>query len=388
MIDSDDPRIRTVDFTPRISTDMLPRAPFPIIDCRTREEPGPGDPRLGGQAQFASIGPSQFQFMEKRYAAPLPLKPDPLFCAQDAIAYGYKVWLDDEPVKGTFHFKHIEKADRWNIKKDRLLNSGNFSSIDEPCLIVDGPGRLNYFHWMIEFMPRLAAVEQLIAMEPDLKVVLNSDKLPGFIMDSIRTFYPEVEERFVQNRNDILKARKLYFFTDRRYADNSDYVTRMKTTTQSFLEGLHAEGNHPRSNPSKLLFISRADADVRRLVNEAELVDHLDGFEVRVATFAGMSVSKQAEAIEWADVIVGPHGAGLSNIIFSSERVVVVELTSTQYFKRCPSFADIAMIKGCRYNLIVCDQEGDNWTVCNNIGNDLYLDPSQFPKIEECILKY
>lgn len=72
------------------------------------------------------------------------------------------------------------------------------------------------------------------------------------------------------------------------------------------------------------LWISRGDAPTRRLAWEKELVARLPGFES--VELARLRAAQQRELVAAADVIAGPHGAGLSHIVFSRPGTRVIEL--------------------------------------------------------------
>jgi capsular polysaccharide biosynthesis protein len=48
-----------------------------------------------------------------------------------------------------------------------------------------------------------------------------------------------------------------------------------------------------------------------------------------------MNWSDQVAAFRGANLVVGPHGAGLSNLVFSAPGTTLIELTSGQIYNRC-----------------------------------------------------
>jgi capsular polysaccharide biosynthesis protein len=77
---------------------------------------------------------------------------------------------------------------------------------------------------------------------------------------------------------------------------------------------------------NKIIFISRAESyNQRHVTNELELIKVLEKFGFQKYILEKMSLPEQTELFYDADAVVAPHGAGLSNIIFS-ENIKVIEL--------------------------------------------------------------
>jgi capsular polysaccharide biosynthesis protein len=76
------------------------------------------------------------------------------------------------------------------------------------------------------------------------------------------------------------------------------------------------------------IYVSRRDTPKRRLVNEEELFSELRKLGFSRIVPGEMSVPEQVSAFSNASVIVGPHGAGLTNIMFSPPDATIVEICS------------------------------------------------------------
>ena len=76
----------------------------------------------------------------------------------------------------------------------------------------------------------------------------------------------------------------------------------------------------------KCIFVSRQDAARRQLLNEGELVDALAPLGFQVVVPGQLPFEKQISTFANARLIVGPHGAGLTNMIFAPSDVQVIQL--------------------------------------------------------------
>jgi hypothetical protein len=66
-------------------------------------------------------------------------------------------------------------------------------------------------------------------------------------------------------------------------------------------------------------------------VNEAELIDLLERQGVRIIVPGTLSVSGQIDAFRSARLVIGPHGAGMSNIVFCRSGSFVYEMLPQHY---------------------------------------------------------
>jgi len=108
---------------------------------------------------------------------------------------------------------------------------------------------------------------------------------------------------------------------------------------------------------SNKIYISRADASERQITNENELVDELEAYGFESYELASMSLVEQMALFSQADVVVGPHGAGLANITFCSD-CLVVEIVGV---KNRPTFLMQAQKLGIDYRLVI-GQPDSNFT--------------------------
>jgi capsular polysaccharide biosynthesis protein len=76
---------------------------------------------------------------------------------------------------------------------------------------------------------------------------------------------------------------------------------------------------------ARRLYISRADAQQRRVINEDEIRSELTrrGFDILVPS--ATSFREQVSLCASAAWIVGPHGAGLTNAVFAAPGATLIE---------------------------------------------------------------
>lgn len=118
---------------------------------------------------------------------------------------------------------------------------------------------------------------------------------------------------------------------------------------QAFLDGLVPEMPFNPDLPRRI-WIDRRGSERRRLENEAQLIGLLEGAGVVPVTLEGMSLVEQAALFRQAELVVAPHGAGLTNLVFGRAPCAVVELVMDRY--QHAAFRRLAGLAGLDYDCV------------------------------------
>ncbi|WP_231372855.1 DUF563 domain-containing protein [Thioalkalivibrio sp. ALE9] len=106
----------------------------------------------------------------------------------------------------------------------------------------------------------------------------------------------------------------------------------------------------------RLLYISRGDSARRTVRNEADVRDLVQHYGIEVLELSGMSVSEQIDLFASARLVVGTHGAGLTNLMWCQPGTTVVELLPDRH--RVPCFYRICEQRNLNHHVIPCSQPG------------------------------
>jgi capsular polysaccharide biosynthesis protein len=102
--------------------------------------------------------------------------------------------------------------------------------------------------------------------------------------------------------------------------------------TCQLLRDLFLDDSQPRSvTPTKRIYLTRAEANYRRVLNEPEVVEWLQKAGFLSVTLSELSVREQAALLSEAAVVVAPHGAGLTNLVFCQPGTKVLEIFPKNY---------------------------------------------------------
>jgi hypothetical protein len=120
------------------------------------------------------------------------------------------------------------------------------------------------------------------------------------------------------------------------------------------------------------IYVSRASAFTRRIVNEDKLLPFLEKYRFQVVRFEKYSFLEQVEIAENARVLVGPHGAGLTNLLFVNSPGRIGEIAG-QGGVPCYSFMSRQL--GHKFSRLIVEQEQGK-----GFHGDYIVDPEAFDK--------
>jgi hypothetical protein len=105
---------------------------------------------------------------------------------------------------------------------------------------------------------------------------------------------------------------------------------------------------------SSKIYVSRQDSTKRRIENEKEVEDMLERYGFDILLCSELSVADQIAAFRDAHVIISPHGAALTNLLYcdtARKRPKVIELMSSNNLNLC--FLRMAQVLGLDYRPII-----------------------------------
>lgn len=202
---------------------------------------------------------------------------------------------------------------------------GETEEYETACLLFNSWSS-GYFHWMFESVTRLQGVEQYreeTGRDPTLVLGPNPSswqrqtlELLGYDEDDWTTWSGA---RATVRRLVVPANRRTHVLSPGAVQWLRERVRDRIATGEIDVD--------PADYPDRV-YVSRADADRRRVVNEDELVDALAEFGFERVVLSELPVAEQVALYAGADVVVAPHGAGLTNALFG------VDLTVLELFKR------------------------------------------------------
>ena len=83
------------------------------------------------------------------------------------------------------------------------------------------------------------------------------------------------------------------------------------------------------------IYISRERATHRKMINECDVIDLIEKAGFEIITPEKYTVNEQASIFSAAEIVIAPHGAGLTNLVFCNPGTRVLEMFPPDYINVC-----------------------------------------------------
>lgn len=221
----------------------------------------------------------------------------------------------------------------------------------------------NYFHWLAFHLPKL-----ILLTEYGLNDRIIFPPLPKLNSSAIiRTSceYMGLNPYGALNAcMGVTEVEKLTIVSMDLFSDRLIRKVRNKFILPSISPG------------DKKIYISRANAKWRRIVNDDEIYPILSQYNFKIVEAETFSFKQQIEIMADAGLILGLHGAGLGNMLFCPKGVHVVEIADIEALPN-PHYFAFASALGHKYWLVNGKTIGKKQPAYR----DFYVNPIQLKKI-------
>jgi capsular polysaccharide biosynthesis protein len=205
-----------------------------------------------------------------------------------------------------------------------------------------------FFHWVTDALPRLQILRKAGS--------LRWEKIDHFI---ISEGVPAIRESMsllgIPDEKLVATCRDDHFLCDWLAVPSlSGAPGNVPPWAVDFLRSQFLKSLPPIR--TKRIYLSRAQASGRKILNEEEILPLLSRRGFLRVTLEELRLSDQIALFSEAEAVVAPHGAGLTNLVWCAPNTKVLEIFSPLYVNLC--YWAIASLTRADYFYLLGEAEG------------------------------
>lgn len=215
----------------------------------------------------------------------------------------------------------------------------------------------NYYHWLIETLPRIALLEMAGFKPGDIRLVMPAN-------NSSAKFVHECLNLVGWGNNVNYLGAGAYKVRNLIVPSLTCPPSKISPVAAAWLRQKLLS---PNADTNKVfagferIYIARDDSPSRRVANISEVDELMKKHGFVKVTMSGKTVSEQAQLFAAAKYIVGIHGAALSNVIFCQNGARLLEIFMDGWFTK--AFFNLSRDRGMSYGCFLAKNVGGNLLV-------------------------
>jgi len=276
------------------------------------------------------------------------------------------IFKDDDVLDESLYNVNVKRLQSLSQKKNKVIslrgNIKNAICVNEPSFLMAGGFSNNYYHWHTDILPRLGALEKMNVSK--LNIYFSEAK--PYQLDSLKYLKDILDDhhcKFALGKNFLNKHGRLYKFKTLYYTPfYMGKYPKLSNRLTYFYDDIKNQISSLNNPKTKNIYITRGNNKRRKLLNEKKLISALKKrWEFLVVNPEEHTYEEQIKMFSNCEIMIGPHGAGFTNMIFSSTNATVIELFPDTYLNI--GLQRLALAKGLNYYYIVGKtlmQDSDN----------------------------
>ena len=238
--------------------------------------------------------------------------------------------------------------DNWSFRR---LSLPKPQAVTGRTLVLASTGGDTYFHWMTDVLPRVGLARRAGYDPASFDWVLVNGLIHPFQQESLHQLGIPANRCLAFHKKELL-----YEMEEAVLPSLPGVPGVVPPESVDFLRNAFPAGKTPRG---RKIFIGRGEAKHRPLIIEKEIWAQLQKRGYDSVDCGKLSVQKQAEVFGSADMVVGAHGAALTNLVFCYPGTQVVELFSPAYVNPC--YRDLCVAAELRHSAAIGN--GKDWVL-------------------------
>ncbi len=248
-----------------------------------------------------------------------------------------------------------------NIDKDLVVNTKPYY-LPGSTLVLYAPGSNNYYHWMVDIVPKLKVLELVGIDIADIDHFVLRDLNWSFQEKMLELLNIPKKKIHLLRKAPCISCENLYHVELRNFVG-----MRMHHFVPEYLRALFLKPKC-QAKAHRKLYISRPPDEKRPIENEQEILDLVTAFGYEVLNVRGLNFYEQAQLFNSASNIITPHGAVLTNLVYCNPGTKVFELFGSHVFSYFYGLSNLCRLD---YTAILRSPEQYDLAVDPNVGNKM-----------------
>ena len=220
-----------------------------------------------------------------------------------------------------------------SAKNNEVLKSGTPKFLKKVSgnvfnLTQGASGYSNYAHWLLDIVPKIKI----------LSLVYSLKNIDYFYFSKLNRFQKETFRILKLNSIKIIdsKSNKHCLMENLIFCTHPNYVKGTFSYAQNnipkwiinYLRKIFLPIGRKNIMKFKKIYIDRSDSTYNhcKIINDDEIQKYLKKQGFKVIRLSKYSLKKQISIFRYCDYIIGPHGAGMANLIFCKKKTKVLEI--------------------------------------------------------------
>lgn len=214
----------------------------------------------------------------------------------------------------------------------------------------------NYYHWMIDIIPRIGLLIES-GIEPDWYHISINKQFQNEVIKILN-----IEDKIISHFDvPHIQAKELIVSTilsmPKRAQPEGGYIHCVSHSSLKFLRE-KILSSEPIESGNRI-FIIRNSERGRNILNEEEVIKFLEAYDFIFIEPENYPVVKQAELFASAEIIVASHGAALTNLAFCQPGTKIVEFSPSNGSPWSFCFWAISQQLGLDHRYMICEEIDD-----------------------------
>ena len=220
-----------------------------------------------------------------------------------------------------------------STKKNEVLKTGTPKFLKKIKgsvfnLTQGASGYNNYAHWLFDIVPKIKILSE----------IYDLNKIDYFYFSKLNSFQKETFKIFNLSPDKIIDSKifKHCLFEKLIFCSHPNYFKGTFSTAQNnlpkwivnFLRKKLLKYSEKKNKSFKKIYIDRSDSQYNhcKIINDDEIKNYLRKKGFKIVKLSKLSLRKQISIFKNCNLVIGPHGAGMANLIFCKRKTKVIEI--------------------------------------------------------------